>query len=152
MNQSVTDSSVNVAISRYPYSSQVIALQLLQLVKQQGETTRCMTYLRDDPPHRELDRIEAATNNVRMASVDLPELPEIVAQLVRSGVYTIYSVAGRTTEYLLVTSTGAIHEMSLRGKISDAPLTKRLSDFSLAQAIDIAAGPPDSSAIQINNA
>ncbi|MGD0529623.1 MAG: hypothetical protein ABSE49_31080 [Polyangiaceae bacterium] len=87
-----------------------------------------------------------------MAMIDLPELPPIVAHLVRSGMYTIYAVVGSPLPYVLYTSDGAVYFISQRGSISAPMPTKSLSDFTIREAIDLRSTAPPESVVHINNA
>lgn len=88
-----------------------------------------------------------------MAKVDLPELPSIIAYLVRNGVYTIYSLRIPSADpYILVTSQGHIHVLTPRGAISREMTGGRLAELPLGSAISLSdSAGMESRTIQINN-
>jgi hypothetical protein len=87
-----------------------------------------------------------------MGSIKLPELPSIVARLVRGGVYTIYSVEGAADNpYVLLTSSGTIHGLSTTGRLSAVIENKRLSDFVIGAPVDVSENGQLDSVVRINN-
>ena len=72
-----------------------------------------------------------------MARVNLPELPVVVANLVRGGVYSIYAVKKLARPYVLVTKDGTLYEVSDRGKVLDALSGKRLKNVEVQEAVTL---------------
>jgi hypothetical protein len=87
-----------------------------------------------------------------MGALPLPDLPEIVVQLVRAGVYSVYTVAGDAhAPYILATDAGRIHLLSPTGRLLSSPVDKRLTDFQICAVVNVAHGGLAGPSIRINN-
>lgn len=86
-----------------------------------------------------------------MTTIDLPELPSIVARMVHRGVYAIYELRDdAASPYVLVTSSGVVHRVTAAGTISP-PLSEGLAAFNVRSPVRIAARSDAGSVIHLNN-
>ncbi len=86
-----------------------------------------------------------------MAKVEFPDLPPVLASLVRSGAYAIYRVNETQPRHVLVTSDGSVHRLSATGGLLEPEVGRQLGELSVSPVALRSESPPPP-AVSINNA